>query len=84
MKQVNKEKNKKKMKGGQIRYDAGGPGGSIKTLAENIIGTIVYTINSLTNSVGVVKDLIELPADMGTAFSAKNAPNPNDVDVKGF
>ena len=75
------ERRGKKMSGGAIDYDAGGPGGGIGDLAEDIVGTIIYTINSLTNSIGVVTDLIELPADMGTAFSAKNAPNPNDVKI---
>jgi len=78
-----KKVRKGKLKGGDISYDAGGTGGSIGTLAENIVGTIIYTINSVINSVGVVTDLIELPSDMGTAFSAKNAPNPNNIDIKG-
>ena len=81
-----KRTGKGKMRGGYegIKYDAGGPGGNLGDLAEDIVGTIVYTINSITNSIGVVTDLIELPADMGTAFSAKNAPNPNDVNIKGY
>lgn len=75
-----------KQKGGfeGISYDAGGTSGWPWTLAEDIIGTIIYTINGVVNAVGVVDDLINLPSDMGTAFAAKNAPNPDSIDINGF
>ena len=85
---VKKNNRKKRLqKGGvedAISWSRGGPGGSLVTLGEDIIGTIVYTINSLVNATGVVKDIIELPADMGTAFTETNAPNPNNVDVTSY
>lgn len=76
----------KKQKGGfeGISYNAGGPSGSLTDLAEDIAGTIIYTINSVINSIGVTTDLISLPSDMGTAFTEKNAPNPDQVDVTNF
>jgi len=81
------KKNVKKQKGGMedaISWNKGGPGGSLVTLGEDIIGTIVYTINSVINATGVVADLIELPSDMGTAFTETNAPNPDNVKITGF
>ena len=85
---VKKNNRKKKLqKGGMedaISWNSGGPGGSLGTLADDIIGTIIYTINSVVNAVGVVEDIIELPADMGTAFTETNAPNPDNVNITSY
>ena len=77
--------NTKKMTGGQdeaISWDSGGTG--ITDLPNDIIGVIVHTINTIVNAVAVVDQLVALPANMGTAFSSPNEPNPNDVDVSGM
>lgn len=84
-------KNKKKtggrrrMKGGQdeaLQWDYGGTG--ITDLPADIIGVIVHTINTIVNAVMVVDNIVELPANMGTAFSSPTEPNPDDVDVTGM
>ena len=75
----------KKMTGGQdeaIPWDSGGTG--ITDLPADIIGVIVHTINTIVNAVAVVDQIVALPANMGTAFSSPNEPNPNDVDVSGM
>ena len=75
----------KKMKGGQdeaIQWDYGGT--SITDLPSDIIGVIVHTINTIINAVGVVDDIVALPANMGTAFSSPTEPSPDDVDVTGM
>jgi hypothetical protein len=80
-----KYKKIKKQKGGEsqaISWDYGGTG--ITDLPADIIGVIIYTINTIINAIDVVTDITELPGDMGTAFSEPNAPNPNDVDVTGM
>lgn len=73
----------KKMKGGAtdelIPWDYGGTG--ITDLPDDIIGVIVHTINTIINAADAVLDIIELPGDVGTAFSSPTEPNPDDVDV---
>lgn len=73
----------KKQKGGidfpDPNYDKGGTG--ILDLPENIFGTINYTIGSMISGIDAITTVINLPSDMGTAFSAKNAPNPDNVHV---
>lgn len=76
---------RKKFKGGQaeaIPWDYGGT--AITDLPADIIGVIVHTINTIVNAIAVVDQLVGLPANMGTAFSSPNEPNPNDVDVTGM
>jgi hypothetical protein len=76
---------RKKFKGGQaeaIPWDYGGT--AIEDLPADIIGVIVHTINTIVNAVLVVDNLVGLPANMGTAFSSPNEPNPNDVDITGM
>ncbi len=72
------------MKGGQdeaIQWDHGGT--SIGDLPSDIIGVIIHTINTIINAVGVVDNIVGLPANMGTAFSSPTEPSPDDVDVTG-
>lgn len=76
---------KSKLKGGKaeaISWDHGGTG--ITDLPADIIGVIVHTINTIVNAVAVVDQIVGLPANMGTAFSSPNEPNPDDVDVSGM
>jgi hypothetical protein len=76
---------RKKFKGGQaeaIPWDYGGT--AIEDLPADIIGVIVHTINTIVNAVSVVDNIVGLPANMGTAFSSPNEPNPDDVDVSGL
>ena len=83
-KRMGSRKNKK-MKGGQdeaMQWDYGGT--SITDLPADIIGVIIHTINTIINAVGVVDDIVGLPADMGTAFSSPTEPSPDDVDVTGM
>ena len=75
----------KKMSGGKeeaIPWDYGGTG--ITDLPADIIGVIVHTINTIINAVAVVDQITGLPANMGTAFSSPNEPNPDQVDVTGM
>jgi len=76
----------KKIRGGgkdeAIPWDYGGTG--ITDLPADIIGVIVHTINTIINAVAVVDQIVGLPANMGTAFSSPNEPNPDDVDVSGM
>jgi hypothetical protein len=75
----------KKMTGGQdeaIPWDYGGTG--ITDLPADIIGVIVHTINTILNSISVMEQVIGLPANMGTAFSSPNEPNPDQVDVSSM
>ena len=75
----------KKLNGGQaetIQWDYGGT--AISDLPADIIGVIVHTINTIINAVAVVDNIVGLPANMGTAFSSPNEPNPDDVDVTGM
>jgi hypothetical protein len=78
-------KKTKKMSGGKeeaIPWDYGGT--NIEDLPADIIGVIVHTINTIVNAVSVVDNIVGLPANMGTAFSSPNEPNPNDVDITGM
>jgi len=80
-----KTKKTKKMSGGKeeaIPWDYGGTG--IEDLPADIIGVIVHTINTIVNAVAVVDNIVSLPANMGTAFSSPNEPNPDDVDISGL
>jgi len=75
----------KKMNGGKeeaISWDYGGTG--ITDLPADIIGVIVHTINTIINASASVTDIMELPGDMGTAFSSPTEPSPDDVDVTGM
>ena len=75
----------KKMSGGKeevIEWDEGGTG--IIDIPADIIGVIVHTINTIINTVAVVDNVIDLPANMGTAFSSPTEPNPDDVDITGM
>ena len=73
---------RKNKKGGQFpdpNYNDGGTG--ITDLPEDIIGVVNYTIGSIVSGVDVMTGLINLPGDMGTAFSETNAPNPDNVQI---
>lgn len=73
----------KKQKGGMnfpdYNYNDGGTG--ISDLPDNILGTVNYTIASVISGVDAVNSIMNINKDMGVAFSAKNAPNPDNVDV---
>jgi len=84
-KKKKKKTKTKKMSGGKeeaIPWDYGGT--SITDLPADIIGVIVHTINTIVNAVAVVDQIVGLPANMGTAFSSPNEPNPDQVDVSGL
>jgi hypothetical protein len=84
-KKIKTKRKTKKMSGGKeeaIPWDYGGTG--ITDLPADIIGVIVHTINTIVNAVTVVDNIVGLPANMGTAFSSPNEPNPDDVDVSGL
>jgi len=75
---------RKKMKGGdvEINYNKGGPGGSLSNLPLDIVGTVIYAINSIVASVKVVDTIGNLKSDMGVAFNEQAAPNPDDIDIR--
>ncbi len=70
---------RKKLKGGD--YNAGGTDGSPVTLAEDIFGVIIYVFQTMNDAINVINTVSDLPGDMGTAFSEKGAPNPDNVQV---
>lgn len=73
---------KHEKKGGataKIPWDYGGT--QIQDLPSDIIGVIVHTINTVVGSVDVVTNIVDLPSNMGTAFSEPNAPNPDNISI---
>ncbi len=72
---------KKSLKGGRMEWNDGGTSGSPTTLAYDIIGLVIHSINTVTDSIDVIDSINNLPADMGTAFDEQGAPNPNDVKI---
>lgn len=74
------KKETKKLRGG---YDAGGTDGSPVTLAEDIVGLVIYTFKTMEDAMDVIGSISDLSGDMGTAFDEKGAPDPNSVDIKG-
>jgi len=85
MKNKNIKSKSKKLSGGKaevIPWEYGGT--NIEDLPADIIGVIVHTINTIVNAVAVVDNVVELPANMGTAFSSPTEPSPDDVDITGM
>jgi hypothetical protein len=76
-----RSKSKLKRGGGPIQWDRGGPGGGPATLAEDIVGLVLHSINTVIDVIGVIDAVSNAPADMGVAFSEKGAPNPNDIRI---
>lgn len=58
-----------------------GTGRSFSTLVKDMDCTVKAFAATLISGTKVVKDLIELPMDMGTAFEAKGAPKPSDIHI---
>ena len=54
-----------------------GTSGSLGTLANDMSCSVQALFQTLESGFKTIVDLVELPMDMGTAFEAKNAPNPN-------
>ena len=83
-KKTNKKQKKQKQIGGgwDPGYNAGGMTWNYGlNFVEDIVGTVLWGVASLVNGVETVVDLVNIKRDMGTAFSAKNAPNPDSIDV---
>ena len=83
-KKTNKKQKKQKQIGGgwDPGYNAGGMTWNYGlNFVEDIVGTVLWGVASLVNGVETVTDLVNIKRDMGTAFSAKNAPNPDSIDV---
>ena len=85
-KKTSKKTNKKQKKqiggGWDPGYNAGGMTWNYGlNFVEDIVGTVLWGVASLVNGVETVVDLVNIKRDMGTAFSAKNAPNPDSIDV---
>ena len=68
-------------KGGSAKITWNYGGTEIQDLPSDIIGVIVHTINTVIGSVDVVTNIVELPSNMGTAFSEPNAPNPDNIRI---
>ena len=58
-----------------------GTSGHFSTLTKDMECTIIALADTLASGVKVVKDLVELPMNMGTAFEAKTAPKPSDIHI---
>lgn len=56
-------------------------GGDIKHLISDIVGIVYASIDSIISGIGTMETIIELPSDMGKAFTAKNAPNPGSIHI---
>jgi hypothetical protein len=79
-----KRKDKKKQKGGDMSdptYDSGGTSGNVGTLVEDIWGTVVYTVGSITSAILTITDTMTLGPDIGSALSNPATPNPDNVDI---
>jgi len=83
-KKVNKKVNKK---GGQKRKTLKGglpPGstdGTASALADDIIGMLEATFNTVKYSVETIISVVELPEDIGKAWADPAAPNPSDIKL---
>lgn len=62
-------------------YNSGGPDGDVGTLVEDIWGTVLYTIGSITSAVRTITDTMQLGPNIGAAASNPATPNPDDVDI---
>ena len=67
---------KKKQKGG---LEPGSTSGNVSALANDIVGTIESIYQTIKYGVTTVVDVIELPGDMGRAYSSPAAPRPSDI-----
>jgi len=74
-------KKTKKQEGGNIQWNRGGTSGNVGVFVDDIIGLVIHSINTFTDSIAVMNTVIDLPGDMGTAFSEKGAPQPNEVRI---
>lgn len=80
----NKKGKKLIKKGGSIdnpNYDKGGPDGNVGTLVEDIWGTVLYTIGSITSAILTLEGVLTLGPNIGAAASNPSTPNPDDVDI---
>lgn len=81
-----KSKNYNNKKGGNIfekpSYVNGtGTSGNLGTLANDMSCSVQALFQTLESGFKTIVDLVEFPMDMGTAFEAKNAPNPNSIKI---
>lgn len=81
MRKSNGSKNKK---GGAryipyINYDQGGPGGSVGTFVNDVVGIALHGVNTVGSTLDVIDTTLKLRSDMGVAFDENAAPTPNDI-----
>ena len=58
-----------------------GTSGNLGTLANDMSCSVQALFQTLESGFKTIVDLVEFPMDMGTAFEAKNAPNPNSIKI---
>ena len=72
------KKTVKKQRGG---LPQGGTSGDLGTFTQDIVGVIEATFDTIKYSVDTVIDVIQLPSDMGRAWSNPGAPKPSDIHL---
>ena len=82
---VNTKKNFNK-RGGKLLEKPGylngtGTSGSLGTLANDMSCSVQALFQTMEHGFEAIVDLVKLPMDMGTAFEAKNAPNPSSIKI---
>jgi hypothetical protein len=58
-------------------YNSGGTGGDIGTLAEDLVGVVLKIGCAAGNGLNTIDSLLELPANLGTAYREPGAPGAN-------
>lgn len=58
-----------------------GTSGNLGTLANDMSCSVQALFQTLESGFKTIVDLVEFPMNMGTAFEAKNAPNPNSIKI---
>ena len=64
---------RRKQRGGST-----GTAGDLGTLADDIMGVATSIGSTIWDSIGLLKDVVMIPSDLGTAFSDSGAPGVNN------
>jgi hypothetical protein len=72
------KKTVKKQRGG---LPQGGTSGDLGTFTQDIVGVIEATFDTIKYSTESIIGIIEIPSDMGRAWSDPGAPKPSDIHL---
>jgi hypothetical protein len=68
--------------GEPLHWDKGSSKGGTGAFIDDIIGIVSYSIDSIYSGINAVEFIMQLPGDIGTAFTAKNPPTPSSVHIE--